>query len=92
MHGSTVIEPPNRLEPLSLERICYRVLVNHRDWLGEKQDLVIWFLYLCCDSEECNRGVLMLPGDIGDTPLDLVHGILQVCSAEQLARIEDETW
>lgn len=30
-------------------------------------------------------------GDLGDIPLVLVHGILEVCSVEQLILIEDET-
>ncbi|KAK9901637.1 hypothetical protein WJX75_005972 [Coccomyxa subellipsoidea] len=53
----------NALGPPSLEILCYRSLVNHRNWLG----------------------------DLGDIPLVLVHGILEVCSVEQLILIEDET-
>ena len=30
-------------------------------------------------------------GDVGDTPLELLEGVLDVCDAAQLAQIEDET-
>ena len=31
------------------------------------------------------------PGDLGDTPLALLQGVLETCSVEKLAEIEDET-